>query len=592
MNNMMFNTKFLLVLLAAQLFFAACNKDEVIDGESVPSIVIDGDGSGVYVVKVGGELTISPTYKNATDATYSWTMDGTTVCTAPEWTHTWNDLGDFYVVLTVSTSAGRASEELKIEVVDKDLPVIRLAVPDGGYTLGVGSELLLAPEYENDDIEPFSVEWLIDGKTAGSERSFTFLGEKPGTFNVAVIAENGDGSSSKEFVINVLEYGEYKAYFEPVMWGSSSTNRYTFAGRPVYLEPSLVGFDSPSFTWSVNGQEVDNKDSYFVFTPSEAGTYKIELAAKEKTDKGFVVEVKADISVECVAQSEASRRRPASSASSLFSSQVFSYIPAPGQFVGESEELQTADTQAAIAWAQKTLEERNYVSLGSFGGFLVVGFDHSVGGQGTEYDFAIEGNSFLAKRGASNEPGIVWVMQDVNGNGVPDDEWYQLKGSEFDADGYKPSVSVTYYRPDAAASPVEWSASDGSKGSIDYMAVSHPQPFYYPSWIGPSSYVLSGPMIKAKNFRDDDGFWANPPYGWGYADNVGSDAFQATVNGVEGQFNGFKLANAVLPNGQTVSLQYVDFVKVQNAVLAKSGPLGEVSTEVFSVADYSLMPGK
>ncbi len=590
MNNIAFNTKFLLLLLACQLLFAACNKDEVINGEGLPTIVLDGDGSGVYVVKVGGVLTISPSFKNATDASYAWSMDGKTVCTAPEWTHTWSELGDFYVVLTVTTSAGRASEELKIEVVDKDLPVIRLAVPDGGYTMGVGSELLLVPEYENDDIEPFSVEWQIDGKTVGTERSYTFRGEKPGAFNVAVIANNGDGSSCKEFVINVLEYGDYKVVFEPVMWNSPSTTRFTFAGRPVFLEPSLVGFDNPSFIWTVNGQEIDNEGRYFVFTPSEAGTYNIEVAAKEKNDKGLVVEIKAVITVECVAQSEVSRRRPASSASSMFSTQVFSYIPAPGQFVGESEELQAADEQAAIAWAQKTLEKRNYVSLGSFGGFMVVGFDHSVGGQGAEYDFAIEGNSFIAKHGASNEPGIVWVMQDVNGNGLPDDEWYQLKGSEFDNDGYNPSLSVTYYRPEAPASPVEWSASDGARGSIDYMSVIHPQPFYYPSWIETSSYVLSGPMLKPRNHRDDDGFWANPPYDWGYADNVGSDSFQATIGGVEGQFNGFKLSNAILPDGQPVSLQYVDFVKVQNAVLAKSGPLGEVSTEVLSVADYSLMP--
>lgn len=43
------------------------------------------------------------------------------------------------------------------------------------------------------------------------------------------------------------------------------------------------------------------------------------------------------------------------------------------------------------------------------------------------YDFAIEGNAF----DGSSEPGIVWVMQDVNGNGLPDDTWYQLKGSEY-----------------------------------------------------------------------------------------------------------------------------------------------------------------
>ena len=35
------------------------------------------------------------------------------------------------------------------------------------------------------------------------------------------------------------------------------------------------------------------------------------------------------------------------------------------------------------------------------------------------------------------------------------------------------------------------------------------------------------------------------------------------------------------------NLQYIDFIKVQCGVLAKSGWLGEVSTEVFSFEDLT-----
>ena len=34
------------------------------------------------------------------------------------------------------------------------------------------------------------------------------------------------------------------------------------------------------------------------------------------------------------------------------------------------------------------------------------------------YDFSIEGNAF----DTSSEPGVEWVMQDVNGNREPDEE--------------------------------------------------------------------------------------------------------------------------------------------------------------------------
>jgi hypothetical protein len=41
-------------------------------------------------------------------------------------------------------------------------------------------------------------------------------------------------------------------------------------------------------------------------------------------------------------------------------------------------------------------------------------------------------------------------------------------------------------------------------------------------------------------------------------------------------------------DGQPAKLQYIDFVKVQTGLNAKSGWLGELSTEVCSVIDYNL----
>lgn len=38
-------------------------------------------------------------------------------------------------------------------------------------------------------------------------------------------------------------------------------------------------------------------------------------------------------------------------------------------------------------------------------------------------------------------------MQDVNGNGKPDDEWYELRGSETGGEWTVQEYAVTYYRP-------------------------------------------------------------------------------------------------------------------------------------------------
>lgn len=273
---------------------------------------------------------------------------------------------------------------------------------------------------------------------------------------------------------------------------------------------------------------------------------------------------------------------------------VFEYTPAPGQFINETsaaggmkDPLQTPT--AACIWAEERLAREQYVSLGAFGGYIVVGFDHSILAGELPYDFMIGGNAFLSNHGGSNEPGIVWVMQDENGNGRPDDTWYELKGSEYNNPQTKKEYSVTYYRPDTPGKPVEWIDSEGNTGTIDYLAAFHKQDYYYPTWIESDSYTLTGSCLPSHNQLDKEtGFWNNGAYPWGYADNIGSDDLGGDVVTGQGQRTGFRISNAVTSDGQAADLKYIDFVKVQTAVQAKSGWLGEVSTEVFSFTDYAM----
>ena len=49
--------------------------------------------------------------------------------------------------------------------------------------------------------------------------------------------------------------------------------------------------------------------------------------------------------------------------------------------------------------------------------------------------------------GESAEPGIVLVSKDTNGNGLEDDEWYELAGSEYNSPATTKNYTITYYRP-------------------------------------------------------------------------------------------------------------------------------------------------
>ena len=78
------------------------------------------------------------------------------------------------------------------------------------------------------------------------------------------------------------------------------------------------------------------------------------------------------------------------------STMVFEYTPAPGQFINETKTGGFDGTQTtpetAIAYATKRMKDGTWVSLGGFGGYIVVGFDHSIDNTGG-YDFGLLGNS-------------------------------------------------------------------------------------------------------------------------------------------------------------------------------------------------------
>lgn len=265
-----------------------------------------------------------------------------------------------------------------------------------------------------------------------------------------------------------------------------------------------------------------------------------------------------------------------------FPYRVLEYRPAPGQFINDTKEAGfdgSETTQAAAnKYAQNRLEEGRYVSLGGFGGYIVVGFGESIENNGEfgDGDFTIEGN----QHDGSSEPGVVWVMQDANGNGKPDEVWYELRGSETGKPETIQDYEVTYTRPSAAKSATPWEDNLGQTGDVAWLGSFHAQDYYYPAWVAEDSYTLRGTRLEPRNSQQ--GYdWVNAPYDWGYVDNMGDDR----LSGANARKVCFKISNAMLPNGTSVTLQYIDFVKVQSAVNAKSGHIGELSTEVLSFED-------
>lgn len=314
----------------------------------------------------------------------------------------------------------------------------------------------------------------------------------------------------------------------------------------VNINATLTAGKEVNEVWYVNGRAI-SISNIFSHAFDVAGTYKVYYLAANQYGSfrdSFTVKVNALIR---------------SGGANAYVTKLFEYMPAPGQFINKAP--------GNLASAEGIVGKTGMVTLGAFGGYIVMGFDHSVPNKEGN-DIQVLGNA-LAEW---SEPGIIYVMQDDNGNGLPDDKWYELAGSEFDKGDaeYARSYEITYYRPDAPNKDVPWTDNKGASGFVKKNNF-HTQA-YYPEWITANSYTLKGAWLKGKLDLTVPAYIKSMPYAWGYADNI--------VGG-----NLVDIDNAVDDKGNKVHLKAIDFIKVQTAVLGDGGWLGEVSTEINGIKD-------
>lgn len=282
---------------------------------------------------------------------------------------------------------------------------------------------------------------------------------------------------------------------------------------------------------------------------------------------------------------------------SPYISKVYDYMPAPGQFVNELPEYVEGDTyETMLSKVEEQIcgdKNPGMISLGAYGGYVVFGFDHPVVNVVDAYDFKIYGNAFMAAgstTGGSCEPGIVMVSVDANGNGLADDEWYELAGSEYGKETTKKNYKITYYKPEAdkAADPdpdykyitdrtyVRYTTNYDDEQEGYVMKNSFHNQSYWPEWYEGETLEFEGTKL-ANNAADQNGdgsYFVLDYLDWGYADNLPNETD-----------NGFKIDWAVDADGNPVELAQINFIKVYTAVNQYCGWIGETSTEVCGAED-------
>lgn len=351
-------------------------------------------------------------------------------------------------------------------------------------------------------------------------------------------------------------------------------------------------YEGERYEWSMldaNGQDsIVGTQRDYLFVSARAGAYRLKLNIIDDTNP-YTQDVLINVWNEEVAYSP-------------YIAKVYDYSPAPGQYVGELPRYEAGDDAEAMRRkVEACISGKNdiLISLGGFGGSVTFGFDHSIVNVADALDFKIYGNAFYAdaslnpsnlNAGGSAEPGIVMVSLDSNGNGIPDDAWYELAGSAHSNPKTQLNYEITYHRtpqnhvatpkPNSGITDTTYIAWNDNYGGSGYMMRNafHTQD-YFPQWLTDASLTFRGTRLpdNAVDERGDATLYVLYSYEWGYADNH--------PNVASPEKNCFDIDWAVDSEGNKVHLPCIDFVRVYTGVNQQCGRVGEISTEISRAQD-------
>ena len=244
--------------------------------------------------------------------------------------------------------------------------------------------------------------------------------------------------------------------------------------------------------------------------------------------------------------------------------------------------------------------QSHLIALGGWGGYITFHFDHSIANLQGQRDFAVWGNAYQEMKnlvfGGMNEAGVVMVTKDVNGNGKPDDPWYEISGScDRDSIGKVDyGYEMTYSQNPMGDIP--WVDNRGNRGTIDRNHY-HEQE-YYPQWL-PDNLTFKGTRLPDNMWNLSDKvegsfspyYYVLVGFAYGYADNLPNFTDDADATSYNYEGCGIDISWAVDENRQPVHLDFVDFVRVYTGLNQKCPQpewWGETSTEFAGAEDIHL----
>ena len=370
------------------------------------------------------------------------------------------------------------------------------------------------------------------------------------------------------------------------------------------ITPKYPANEAITFEWKLDEKVIaSTPELEYMF--ETGGDYTLTLKVSHN-QKDFLYEYSVKVIFDDVDE--------APEGATAYITKVLDYMPAVGQFTNKLPNYVEGDTQESMN--QKVLDaignnKRGMITLGGFGGYVIVGFDHTIKNVKGKRDFRVLANAFYANAnpdpnapiGGSCEPGVIMVAYDVNKDGIPNDnEWYEIAGSSHidptqevwyqrakdagcNVNLYR-NYEITYHRPEKEPTSrdewntyIRWEDNQGNKG-YKVKNQYHAQP-YYPSWVTADKIIFRGTCLP-QNAIDESGrgnYFVLYKFQYGYADNETNTADDSAID----------ISWAVNSKGQYVELPGVDFIKIYTGVNQENGWLGECSTEITGIEDLHIL---
>ncbi|MBO5975252.1 MAG: hypothetical protein J6P95_06015, partial [Paludibacteraceae bacterium] len=264
--------KKLLLFSAIILAFSSCNIDEEITVDNPPKITFENK-SGVYSTKIGRTITIVPNYEYAKNAIYTWSINDSIIGIDPTLEFCGKELGQVYVTIKVETENGEDKREIRIDVVELEIPTVSVAGAENGFILALDGKITLNALVRKTSI-PTTYDWKLNDQSVSSELSYTFLAKELGIYTLVFEAKNEDGADKVEIKIEVVE-------FAPISWQFLQTDYQLVAGRVIEVGPTETqNLENATFCYKLGENTVqEGTKQTWMCNLTQVGKHEVTVSA-------------------------------------------------------------------------------------------------------------------------------------------------------------------------------------------------------------------------------------------------------------------------------------------------------------------------